>query len=276
MNGFKIVRRRRLTRRASHELIQAFARYGNHDKLENFVSEAQVKRAFAINEIEYDELVEKCRDPAHHVPFFENLIGSTWTVSPGSSVSRVNLNTGEEDNKVDGPGLYAPDGYWATYETAHGALERAANNLSYGEALSALSSGIASIETFLRARVLEWNKNHPDDQLIDSRDTKVSFDDKIDLWIPKMTGRKLDKSGKRWQAFKVARAIRDDHAVHPKEAGHAVQFARLVEIINLFANGIAGLLIDLHIHFKQKTPRIIIRDAYAPEAELVTEESFAD
>ena len=186
-------------------------------------------------------------------------------------MSRVNLSTGEEDNKVEGPGLYAPEGYWATYETAHDALGRAESKLSYGEALSALSSGIASIESFLRARVLEWNKTHPDDQLIDSRDTKVSFDDKIDRWIPKMTGRKLDKSGKRWQAFKLLRAIRDDHAIHPKESGHAVPFARLVEVINLFADGVAGLLLDLHIHFNQKTPRIIIRDAFAPKAELVTE-----
>lgn len=70
MHEFKIVRGSRLTRRASHELIQAFARYGNHYQLENFRSEAHVKRAFAINGIEYDKLVEQCRNPGNNVPFF--------------------------------------------------------------------------------------------------------------------------------------------------------------------------------------------------------------
>ncbi|MCP9845647.1 hypothetical protein KBY86_01860 [Synechococcus sp. Lug-A] len=250
-------------------MILLFAKAGNQNKLERFSTDADVKRSFERNGIVFQKLVEQCRDPQTRVPLFENLLGSTLQVH-GASMARVDLSTGEEITKVDGPGLFTPEGYWALYETAHEALERGVAGLSYREILSAFVHGVSAIEAFLGTQVHEWNRTHPAQTLVDSKTAKVSFDDKVEKWIPIISGgKKLDKSGRRWQAFGRIRAIRDGVAVHPKEPGHGVQYSELVILGNLFSSGVSGLLIDLHLLFSKTIPGLIIRDTYAPEIELV-------
>jgi hypothetical protein len=85
-----------------------------------------------------------------------------------------------------------------------------------------------------------------------------------------MTGsRKLNKSGADWRDFRILRAIRDDEAIHPKTSGYSFSYSELAQKINLFRTGIARLLIQLHLLFDEKIPRVIIRAAYAPDAEVV-------
>ena len=210
----ELIRRPRLSRRASHEMVLLFAKAGNHNKPEKFTTDAEVKRAFAANGLNFERVVEDCRDPKVGVPFFENLLGSTWTLQ-GVSLSQFDPVTGEQITKAEGPGTYTPFAYWAAYELAHEALERAISGMSYREFLAAFVHGVSAIESFIATQVHKWNQTHPDNMLIDSKAAKISFDDKIDKWIPLMIGgKKLDKSGHRWQAFKRLQSIRDDVAIH--------------------------------------------------------------
>lgn len=267
----QIVRKPRISRKAAQEMVLLFAKSGNHFHLENFTTDASVQRAFRANGKDFSQVVEACRNPNVPVPFFENLIGSTWTVS-GGTVARVNLATGEELTKVEGPGIFVPDGYWAIFESSAQSLNRAIETASYQELLTAVVNGIASIESFINAQAENWNRSNPDHQLVDSKIEKVSFEDKIDRWIPIITkGKRHDKSGKKWQSFKILQSIRDNEAIHPKESGYGVQFSKIVEIANLFPIGIAGSLIDLHLLFKQRIPAIIIRNAYLPDVEIPNE-----
>ena len=131
------------------------------------------------------------------------------------SLSQFDPVTGEQITKAEGPGTYTPFAYWAAYELAHEALERAISGMSYREFLAAFVHGVSAIESFIATQVHKWNQTHPDNMLIDSKAAKISFDDKIDKWIPLMIGgKKLDKSGHRWQAFKRLQSIRDDVAIH--------------------------------------------------------------
>ena len=98
----------------------------------------------------------------------------------------------------------------------------------------------------------------------------VRFDDKINLWIPKMAkGKKLDKSGVNWKDFRNLRSIRDNLAIHPKFSGHGISYSDLADKINSFRTGIAGLLIQLHILFDERIPGTIIRSAYSPNVEVI-------
>ena len=118
-----------------------------------------------------------------------------------------------------------------------------------------------------------YNAVHPDDQLVDSRRHKVSFDTKIDEWIPKMSGgRKLDRGGRRWADFRALREFRDQAAIHLKGGGVGIEYAELCRLLNMFRSGIAGLLVDLHLHFSERIPCIIVRYAYLGEIELVSEQ----
>ena len=97
-------------------------------------------------------------------------------------------------------------GYWATFEAAKSARDRSVENASFADYQVAIVQGIASIEGYINHRVEIWNRQHPDNQLIDSKQSIVRFDDKIDEWIPKMAeGKKFNKGGVNWESFKLLR-----------------------------------------------------------------------
>jgi hypothetical protein len=271
MPGYVLTPRRKISSAQARKLIYAFAKHGNHVYSNDFRSNADVERAFARNGVDFARLVDRIRDFNNNVPFFENLIGSTMrTDSEGTRISRIDNVTGAEDMVVEGPGQLVLYGYWATFETFAESLKRAIENKSYSEMQSAIVNGIASIEAYISYRAERWNAENPGKPLVDSVSSKVSFDDKIDKWIPVMTGgRKLDKSGLEWRDYKVLRAIRDDVTIHPKKSGHAASLADLAKLAYQYKTGIAGILMALHKLFGDQVPRVIIRAAFAPEVELV-------
>jgi len=273
MKKFKLQRRKIIARRASHELILTMAKYGNHyldiEYRISFVTDADVKRFFSNQKMDFDDIVKKCREFKKSVPFFENLIGSTWNVLGNAKVSRVDAKSDQKDLEVSGPGTITMSTYWTQYEEAENALDQAIENSSFIKFHSALVLGIACIESYIRYRTQEWNKTHSNDLIQDSKNQKVTFDDKIDLWIPKMTGKRLDKSIINWSNFKDLRKIRDDNVIHSKSSGYSISNQKLAEYINKFKTGIAKLLVQLHVLFNEKIPSRIIRGAYAPDVEIV-------
>ena len=265
----KLQFRTKISRRNAHDLIQLVAKNGNHYHGMRLTSDADVKRAFQSSGYSYEQVVEDCRDFKNRVPIFENLLGSTWTVGEGAQLSRIDAATGKEDLKVTGPGTFTGAAYWGIFEQARHSLERAVELGSYADLQSAAASGIATIEAYITYRAEVWNSSHPDAKLIDSKDHKVSFDDKIDTWIPLMlNGTKLNKSGIEWAHYRQLRGIRDNVLIHSKQSGYSISFEDLAEAANKFRAGIAGLLVQLDLLFAEKVPSIIIRSSFLPDVEL--------
>ena len=274
MKTIKLQRKKMIARRAAHELILTMAKHGNHSlDIEyriSFVTDADVKRFLSAQDMDFQDVVQKCREFKKSVPFFENLIGSTWHVLGGAKVTRVDANTDKKDLEVKGPGTITMLIYWTQYEEAENALDQAIENSSFIKFHSALVLGIACIESYIRYRTQKWNKTHSNDLIQDSKNQKLTFDDKIDLWIPKMTGgKRLDKSIINWSNFKNLRKIRDDNVIHSKSSGYSISNQKLAEYINKFKTGIARLLVQLHMLFNEKIPSRIIRGTYAPDVEIV-------
>ena len=251
-------------------MILMLARDSNHGENVTFKTDADVKRYLAQRDIDFQTLVEQCRNFNENVPYFENLIDSTWGISPGAKVALIDKQTGEEKFEVQGPGTISISTYWAHFETACKTITNAVERTSFSELQVAIVHGIASIEAYINHRVELWNRDNPQGRLIDSSTNKVSFDDKVDVWVPKMaSGRKLDKSIQNWMHFLELRKIRDHLSIHPKSVGFGSSFSDLAEKINIFRTGIAGFLIQLHMLFNEKIPAIIIRAFYAPKVEVV-------
>lgn len=220
-----------------------------------------------------NRIAEECRDYRRHVPEFENLIRSTWVVqsSGEGSVSIVDNETGEEEVVLTGDGILSLSTYQSHFEEACAARDRAVNQSSITEYQSAVNHGIASLEAFLAAVALQWNRSRPDDPITDSKKDKVSFDDKIDTWIPKMTGgAKFEKGDELWAHFKQLRAFRDE-AAHPKTVGYGFGLADLAKFVNMFRMGIAGMQQQLHLLFNFRVPAEIIRAFYMPDVIVVVE-----
>ncbi|MBW2028402.1 MAG: hypothetical protein JRJ31_04930 [Deltaproteobacteria bacterium] len=246
------------------------AKHSNHGDKVTFRTDADAKRYLAQRSIDFQTLVGQYRNFNESVPYFENLVGSIWSISPGAKVGLVDRQTGEKKFEVHGPGTISMSTYWAHFETAWKARNNAVERISFPELQVAIVYGVACIEAYINHRVELWNRDNAQDRLIDSPTNKVRFDDKIDVWIPKMTGgKKLDKSAPNWMHFQELRKVRDHLSIHPKSVGFDSSFWELAEKINNFRTGIAGFLIQLHVLFNERIPAIIIRAFYAPEVEVV-------
>ena len=228
---------------------------------------------FQSNGLYWDNLVQKCREPKEIVPFFENLIGSTWKVSGGGRAAIVTEATTDKETEitsVNGPGELTTSTYLQLFENAVNNLNRCLESASFGDFQSCVSNGTASIDAYIAHRAFLYNSAYPCEPLIDSKESKVSQDTKFDEWIPKMSGgKKLDKSGLNWSHFKRLRANRDDLAIHIKKPAFSISYCELGELLNIFRSGIAGLLLDLHLIFGERVPCNIIRYAYLPDINLV-------
>lgn len=256
-------------------MILMMAKCGNGSRNPKFVTDADVKRFFKASGYDWGDLIQTCRKQEEIVPLIENLIGSTWTVVGGKAAIVTGAGTDDEREiaSVESPASLITSSYLQLFENAVDNFQRCMEHALFGDFQSCVSNGIASVDAYIAHRAWLCNAGHPSELLMDSRETKVPQDTRIDEWIPKMSGgRKLDKGGLNWNHFKRLRGIRDELAVHIKQPAIGITYQQLCEFLNLFRTGIAGLLIDLHFTFDERVPCKIIRYAYLPDVKLLETE----
>src|SRR5882762_481169 len=227
----RLQRKEKISQKASYNLIMMMAKRDNNHieirhrvKLETDNDVAEFIKSFTGGRETVEAMVNHCRDYKEHVPIFENFIGSRFVMGGTETVTST---------------------YHLLYEKASENLDRAIDSVSFGDVQVAIASGISSVEAYISHRAKKWNAANPNDLLVDSQNQKVSSGDKINLWIPKMTGgQKLDKSGEDWTHFRVLRGIRDNVTIHPKDPSYTRSVYEIAEAINMFRTGIAGLLIQ--------------------------------
>lgn len=257
----------KISKKQSRGKICAHAMYGNHDIKPRPISIQEVQRYFLGKGIDTNKLTDLCRNPKEPVPDFENLIRSTWRAS--GNVSLVESD-GEVISEMKEAGLFIWSNYESHFEAACAARDRAVTEVSYSAFQECLTQSFAAIEAFFNTQAKAWNKQHPKDKLFDSKNHKVSLENKIDEWVPKISnGKKIEKSNQVWYHFKTLKTIRDDNAIHPKLPGQGVSYQNFARQINAFRLGIAQLLGNLHILLSMPVPSVIINAIYAPDVEVV-------
>jgi len=234
----------------------------------------ELARAWTIDEMRanipnYADVLVDTR-AGHAVPYFENLLGTTWQTggSGGGAGIGIRNPATAEHSTLDGPGVIEFASYVGRFETAVAAWHRSIERQSHSELLTAVGDGIASIEAYVNTKAAEWNAQHPNDSVRDTGKKRVSFLEKIDNWVPRMAGHRLD-AGKPFRGnLAEIKKYRDRVAIHPKHTVTAVTLSELARLLNLFTTGIAVPLFNLHQIFTQACPSIIIRAAYAANVRL--------
>ena len=143
---------------------------------------------------------------------------------------------------------------------------------SLEELLSAITKGIASIDSFLVEVATDWNYNHPAMPPFDLADHRLNTEGRIDEWIPTITGSRLEKSGRNWQDYVTLRRRRNAWDQHDKDPCRTISLEELAEIGNLFGTGVAGVLFDLHALTQRRVPSKIVKFKYFPGFFVVTEQ----
>jgi len=161
-------------------MVLKMAKLSNHGERIQFSTDASVKRYLKKCGADFKQVVEKCMTFKEKVPFFENLVRSTWTAAKGTKLSNVDKLDGQRKSEVQGPGTLTVSTYWGLFEEALRSRDHSVENSSYSEYQNGVVAGIASIEAYINHRAEIWNKLNPTEKLFDSPSNKVSFQDKID------------------------------------------------------------------------------------------------
>jgi hypothetical protein len=247
-------------------LYASFSKIGMPLKLK---TRKQVVAFYAAQGIQFESVVELCRNPQNQVPHFENLITSTWNAHPGDGqIALVDDNLNEQV-QVQGAGVIEFSSYEAHFRAACKARDRAVSEGAVEGLMECLSPGFASIESFLSWRASLWNETRPNDTLQDSRETKVSLEDKIKDWIPKITGgREIPRDGQLWMDFKYLKGLRDNFVIHPKKHAYAFSYKEIARSLNSFRSGLADLLGRTHCLMGIPVPSIVINAVTWPDVEV--------
>ena len=270
MRTYRFQRLANLSKSAAKSMILEMAFYGNGRQDESFTTEEQVCKFFVSHGTTIEYVINECRIWPRLVPLFENVFRGAVFPGAGARVSRVRLSDGKEDAIVDGPGFASKSYYWPQFASAWDSLQKAIDESSILAIHPAIVSLLSSIDSYIAYRVELWNNHHPESCLVDSKSKKVPFDDKIDSWIPQMSGgRRFDKSTRIWSAYRELRKVRDDEAIHLKGGALGASLSRLASIINLVPYGICRFLMELHRIFNEPIPAQIIRGAHAPDVEII-------
>ncbi len=263
----------------ARKLILTMAKYGDHEhQLRcDLSNEEGVKEFYRLNGYNFEVEVEKARKWWAHlpamVPIFDVRRMNSFTLG-GAPGSVTGIKAGGDDFlvKFEGEtGHVVMSEYLDIFENAVEELVRSVERTRYRTFLTGISEGIASIEGYI-----SYQADHRGGQQFrDSKQQKVSFEDKIDKWIPQITGRKLDKSGVNWNHHTQLRNIRDDFQAHPKTHLYGITYSEICRRMNLFRTGIAGLLFDLHMTFNDLVPAQVIHGCFLPEIRYVIEPEYS-
>jgi len=272
-NAFRI--KEKMSRRDTEIMIQLMAQHGRH--IFSFRLRQKryrdVRHLFECHGVDYDRTVETCRNWEVPVPLGENILdGSTWHVG-GTAGGTVEIQTGDDTIVARAPSVLVTHDYLKKFELALDAFHRCIRVGDPGDMISCASQGVHSLDAYLLYRARIYNKGKRlSERLVDTKQQPVSFERKVDEWVPKMcAGRSLDKGTKNWSDFKKLQAVRHDLGVHPKASGFSFGPAQICEYLNMFRAGTAGLLLELHLLFRDSIPRKIIRYAFLPDVEVVEE-----
>jgi hypothetical protein len=264
--GFGIAKQPELPRERARNLVFTMAALGDHRQQLPFGANRDMVRAFFEQHgVDYDKLVEDARNPSFQIPLVESLIPANWTITGGFQI--VDGETGAVQADITAPSTVSLSTYRSHFDQAVASVNASIERGSLPIFLQGIASGFGSIESFLNTAAEEWNAKHPDQQLIDK---KQSFEARVAEWMKTISGGEAyDKGQRDWQSLMELKDIRDDMAMHPKKAAQAIAFEEMAKFVNLFYGGVATTLFRMHILIKKRIPCSIIRAKFTPEVEVV-------
>lgn len=253
--------RPRISERSAHKMIVEMALHGNHynDIHGDLRNVGNIKEHLRQNNYSLKSLTIKIQTYSNRIPIYENLIGAQWKTK-GVTISRPNHITGEMMPVSSGDGTYNESDYWASFELSLEDFEAAIKSGSPERFLSAVNSGIASIEAFLNQQYMIRCKIREDHS-----DLKKDLEFKIKSWPELIVGTRFDLSGREWNEFVRLKKLRDDSFQHRKSISSGLSDKELLQLLNTYKLAVPKLLFNLHIHTNQRCPSAIIRASYYPE-----------
>ncbi len=261
----------RISESQAQSLVITLAKRGDHPYAARLksVSDLEVRGFLADHGYNFYKVVDACRHyPRPAVPLFETGEGVPEqpdevempqpSVIPQRGRGRL-VGTGE------GPGGIARTTYQGLFDLADRALLQTRNSLSgYQAFLAACSHGIGSLEAYLHYRAALWDPDQPEQALLYRPSEGPSLEYMIEVWVPRMTGRRLDLDQADLASYQRLRELQERQSEHSPTSAQGASLQEFAQRIDDF-RGLAGILLQMHQHFDQQVPIQVIRAYFRPD-----------
>lgn len=273
---YKIKRGEKISLKDAKSIILQNLEHSNYDSIRAIkkygvkTNENQLTKFYDRNkEISLSKIASKGTDYNHRFDL-ENLLD----FNPMSTLSKPGMmGITKTINGIDYPieipknaHVVAMVSYEAIFADSYNAFEKSIQETSISDFITAVNKGISSIENSIRDAADGYNLVN-EEKLKDDKFHKITFDGKIDEWIPIISGKKFDKGDRVWQSYKILNKFRDDKDQHFK-GGYGFNWDEIVELKNLYKFGIAQFLFRLDRIFSRRTSSLVIRAQYYPKISL--------
>jgi hypothetical protein len=252
----------KVSEKTAKKLLKEVIRFGNWGPAP-FITQSLLEE----HGPDWETILSKAQFILEPILNFENVARSTWKTSGNVSLMR-DLPDGRSvmiANIQGEDGILQSGTYLAQFESACDLLlDVPKTNDALETLLSAISKGLASIDSFLVELATTWNQLHPDLPQFDLAKDRLSASERIDQWVPKITGSRYDKSVQSWQEYTRLRTFRNEWDQHNKSPGRAISLRELAAVGTVFGPGVADMLFSLHVMSQRKVPIRIIRFKYFP------------
>lgn len=260
-----IRRREKISSNAAREMILLIAKKGKHSLYGRLVTDEDVIHfSERLYNKPFSKLVEELREYSSPIPFPFSVFELVSMHVNASKAALIDMATGEEivDLKY---GEICKSVYINSFYESLGDFEESIQKPSYMKFRDALVDGVESIEAYFIHRVEIFNRSCN----IEDRITltgRINWEDRLDKWIPIMTGKVLNKCSRNYNHFIELKKIRNE--LHPTTSISSIDYNKYVKMLNRYKSGIAGFLVDLHLLFNEPIPFLIIKTMFYPKIEI--------
>ena len=164
---------------------------------------------------------------------------------------------------------------WAKFGTSFRQFQEALNDFNFDAFLDCLTSGIASIESFLNTKAYLKNEQrkqlNAENVITNSKIRKTAIGEKILTWPEKLTGKpgRITEGSHDFVYWKRLNNLRNNMAIHQKGPRVIPSPQEFTDYVNGYRFGIADLLVELHKDFDDSIHPLLIWASFFPLVELV-------
>ncbi len=165
---------------------------------------------------------------------------------------------------------------WVKFDRSFRQFLEAVIDFNFDAFLDCLTSGIASIESFLNTKAYLKNEQHKqlnaekENVIMESKIRETAIGEKILTWPEKFTGKpgRITEGSRDFVYWKRLKKLRNNMAIHQKGPRVTPSPEEFVDYVNGYRFGIADLLLELHKDFDDSIHPLVIWASFFPPVEL--------
>ncbi|WP_261904491.1 hypothetical protein [Vibrio fortis] len=215
-------------------------------------------------------VIENVRNTGEIPPLDVRPLIGTYQASGFDNIRTVDPTTGSGPT-IQGDALLVASDYQDKFNSSVTNLLNTVQKPELDSLHTAIIKLFASFDSYFNYKSQQFNQGKaPGDQLKDTGSNIVGLEDKIKTWIPLLSdGSSINTRGKEYASLLALKAIRNDEAIHSKQATPTISLNDFLTAVNQILD-VYTLFYEIHKIIDKRAPQQIIRASFIPDVILTS------